>query len=166
MKRKPLTSLPALALAALVLTHPLAASAASPSELLEKGIYTEETKGDIDGAIAIYQQIADEAKTARALAAQAQLRLGQCYLKKNRNAEANAAFEKLIRTFDPNCDSTDGGIRLFPTDSLPDAARKTPRAWAEAEMAKHRDVKGPPGLVGKSQHFRATWRELHRGLSR
>jgi len=65
MKSKPLTSLPALALAALVLTHPLAASAASPSELLEKGIYTEETKGDIDGAIAIYQQIADEAKTGR-----------------------------------------------------------------------------------------------------
>ena len=99
MKRKLLHSLPSLIFAALVAITPCAVRAASASELLEKGIYTEETKGDIDAAITIYQQIAAEAKASQSLAAQAQLRLGQCLLKKKRDAEAVAAFEKLIADF-------------------------------------------------------------------
>lgn len=86
-------------LAVLVAAAPCAARAASTSELLEKGIYTEETKGDLDGAIAIYQQLTAEAKASQSLAAQAQLRLGQCLLKKKRDAEALAAFEKLIQQY-------------------------------------------------------------------
>ena len=66
---------------------------------MEKGIYTEETKGDVEAAIAIYQQLVAEAKAGQSLAAQAQFRLGQCFLKKNRTAEATAAFEKLIADF-------------------------------------------------------------------
>jgi hypothetical protein len=89
--------------AATVLIHPSSARAAtaSPSELLEKGIYNEETKGDLDSAIAIYQQLVAEVNVNQALAAQAQFRLGKCYLKSNRSAEAMAAFEKLISDF-PN----------------------------------------------------------------
>lgn len=75
--------------------------AASLSELLEKGIYTEETKGDLDAAIGIYQQLVAEAKAGQALGAQAQLRLGLCLLKMKRETEAIVAFEKLIRDF-PN----------------------------------------------------------------
>ncbi len=78
---------------------PLGSAAATTSELLEKGIYNEETKGDLDAAITIYQQVVGDAKAAQSLAAQAQFRLGQCYLKKNRPADATAAFEKLIRDF-------------------------------------------------------------------
>jgi hypothetical protein len=86
--------------AALVLQPPVArCESPSPSQLLEKGIYAEETKGDIDGAITIYQQLVAEAKANQALAAKAQLRLGQCLLKKKQQAEAMAAFEKLIREF-------------------------------------------------------------------
>src|SRR4051794_27718927 len=66
------------------------------SELLEKGIYAEETKGDIDAAITLYQQLLNEAKANQRVAAQAQFRLAQCLLKKNRAAEATAAFERLI----------------------------------------------------------------------
>src|SRR5882724_13371918 len=73
----------------------------SPSELLEKGIYNQDTKGDLDSAIAIYQQVVAAAASNQSLAAQAQFRLGQCYLKKNRTADATAAFEKLIHDF-PN----------------------------------------------------------------
>src|ERR1017187_420161 len=71
----------------------------SPSELLEKGIYNQDTKGDIDSAIAIYQQVVAEASSNQSLAAQAQFRLGQCYLKKNQPTEATAAFQKLIHDF-------------------------------------------------------------------
>jgi hypothetical protein len=103
MKTALLTSIGTLLLAAVVTIHPSTARAAadSPSELLEKGIYNEETKGDIDSAITIYQQLVAEANVNQSLAAEAQFRLGQCLLKKNRPAESTAAFEKLIRDF-PN----------------------------------------------------------------
>jgi hypothetical protein len=101
MKTRSLLSLHTAAAAALLAWQPVAAHAqsSSPSELLEKGIYTEETKGDIDVAMTIYQQLIGEAKANLSLAAQAQFRLAQCLLKKNRQAEAVAAFEKLIRDF-------------------------------------------------------------------
>ena len=66
---------------------------------MERGIYTEETKGDVETAISIYQQLVAEAKAGQSLAAQAQFRLGQCFLKKNRTADATAAFQKLIADF-------------------------------------------------------------------
>src|SRR6266699_5748442 len=72
------------------------AFAASPSELFEKGVYSEETKGDLDAALALYQQVIAEAKGSQALAAQAQYRLAVCYYKKKNFAEATAAFEKLV----------------------------------------------------------------------
>jgi len=84
-----------------VYAQPSPAAPESPSELLEKGIYNQDTKGDFDSAIAIYQQVVAEASNNQSLAAQAQFRLGQCYLKKNRPADATAAFEKLIHDF-PN----------------------------------------------------------------
>jgi hypothetical protein len=101
MKTKPLALLHAALVAALLASQPLTATAqsSSPSELLEKGIYAEETKGDIDVAMTIYQQLIGEAKANLSLAAQAQFRLAQCLLKKNRTNEATAAFEKLIHDF-------------------------------------------------------------------
>jgi hypothetical protein len=101
MKTRSLLSLHTAVAAALLAWQPASATAqsSSPSELLEKGIYAEETKGDIDVAMTIYQQLIGEARANLSLAAQAQLRLGQCLLKKNRQTEAVAAFEKLIRDF-------------------------------------------------------------------
>ena len=49
----------------------------SPSQLLEKGLYTEETIGDLDAAIAIYQQVVADAKAARACAARTCAALGK-----------------------------------------------------------------------------------------
>lgn len=86
---------------AVVATMALAhgAMAASVSELLEKGIYTEETVGNLDQAITIYEKVVAEAKANQSLAAQAQFRLGQCLLKQGKKAEATAAFQKLISGF-------------------------------------------------------------------
>ncbi len=83
----------ALALAA------TAEGAESPSALLEKGIYTEETVGDLPKAIEIYQKVVVEAKSVEPYAAKAQYRLGQCLLKQKKNDEAEAAFKKLIETY-------------------------------------------------------------------
>jgi hypothetical protein len=100
MKRRTLIPLAAGLLAASTFCG-FTATAQTPAlaELLEKGIYAEETKGDLDGAIALYQQLVNDAKANQRLAAQAQFRLASCLLKKNRNAEAAAAFEKLIKEF-------------------------------------------------------------------
>ena len=54
----------------------------------------EATNGDVDAAIEIYQQVIQDAKERKAIAAQAQLRLGQCYLQKNQSERALEAFQK------------------------------------------------------------------------
>jgi hypothetical protein len=59
-----------------VLTFNLAFSAQDPSVLLEKAIYAEETLGNLNEAIGIYQQITAAAESNRATAAQALYRLG------------------------------------------------------------------------------------------
>src|SRR5258705_11541523 len=69
--------------------------AASAAELLEKGIYTEETKGELQAASEIYRQIVDDPAAARSLVAQAQLRLGPCELKQGNKPRAISALERL-----------------------------------------------------------------------
>ena len=77
------------------------AAAATPSELLQKAIYTEETVGNLDEAMKLYEQVIAEGKSSQEAAAQAQYRLALCYQKKGREAEAKAAFETLIENY-PN----------------------------------------------------------------
>ena len=60
MKTK--STIPSVLLAACLALQPTLVYSQSTSELLEKGIYAEETKGDIEGAITIYQKLIDEAK--------------------------------------------------------------------------------------------------------
>ena len=40
----------------------LAAEPGLPSDLLERAIYAEETKGDLNSAVALYQQLVSDAK--------------------------------------------------------------------------------------------------------
>ncbi len=74
-------------------------AAESASELLEKGIYTEEMLGDLPKAIEIYQKVVAKGKAAETYAVEAQYRLGQCLLKQKKNFAAAAAFQKLIKTY-------------------------------------------------------------------
>ena len=73
--------------------------AESASVLLEKGIFNEETKGDLDAAIKIYQQIVDDAKANRKYIAEAHYRLGMCHLKKGQEAQAAECFQKVASLF-------------------------------------------------------------------
>ena len=75
------------------------ARAALAAELLEKGIYTEETKGELKAAVQIYQQIADDPQAERGLVAQAQLRLGLCQLKLGNKPQAISALDRLTQEF-------------------------------------------------------------------
>jgi tetratricopeptide (TPR) repeat protein len=69
------------------------------AEQMQKGIYTQETAGDLDGAIAIYRQIVNSGNSPRDLAAQAQYRLAQSLLQKGDLSNAAQEFEKLARSY-------------------------------------------------------------------
>lgn len=72
---------------------------AAPSELLERGIYLEETKGELKAAADVYRQIAEDVNATRDLVAQAQLRLGLCQLKLGDKPRAISALERLTSEF-------------------------------------------------------------------
>src|SRR5580700_11277655 len=65
------------------------------AELLQKGIYAQETAGDLDGAIKIYRQIVDSHPIQREIAAQAQYRLGLTLLAKGDAATASQEIQRL-----------------------------------------------------------------------
>jgi hypothetical protein len=75
------------------------ARGATAGELLEKAIYAEETAGDLDGAIKLYEQVIAEAKTANSAAAKAQYRLGLIYEKQGKADLAAAAFRAVVENF-------------------------------------------------------------------
>ena len=123
-----------------LLTTAQMAAAASPSELLEQGIYSEETKGDVDAALKLYQQVVTEAKAGQAIAAQAQYRVGICYYKKKNYGDANAAFEKLGRDYPDQKD-----LIALANKYLANAMPLMPAPWVDGEEMQL-DLKFPSGI--------------------
>ena len=68
----------------------------SPAQVLEKAIYTEQTVGDLDTAVRLYESIAAKGKTNGDAAARAQFRIGLAHLKRGDRAAAAKAFQLLI----------------------------------------------------------------------
>ncbi len=128
---------------------------ATPSELLEQGIYQEETKGDLDAALKLYQQALDEAKNVRAVAAQAQFRVGICQFKKGDSAAANASFEQVIKEF-PDQKETVAQAH----DYLYQALHLLPAPWVEGE-ALHLELRNPAGVKRGSILGRMTSAEVN-----
>jgi len=75
------------------------AVAPSYEQLFEKAVFTEESLGDLDGAIELYLELLERSQEDRAFVAQAQYRLGLCYLKKGDQEQAVTTFQKLIENF-------------------------------------------------------------------
>jgi hypothetical protein len=74
-------------------------AAESFSVLLQKGIFAEETEGNLDAAIKIYQQVTAEGAANRSVVAQAQYRLGVCYQKKGSKEQAIGILNDLLKQF-------------------------------------------------------------------
>jgi hypothetical protein len=128
-----------LSFAILTSSAPLA-RADSPSETLEKAIYSEETKGDLDGAMALYQQVIEQAKTSQALAAQAQYRLGVCQYKKRSYSAATASFEAVIKDYPDQKE-----LVALARDYLARNNDLLPAPWADGEEERF-DIKLAGGL--------------------
>lgn len=117
-----------------------AALAQPASELLEKGIFTEETVGDLDKAIGIYQQILDDAESNRKLAASAQFRLATCYLKKGQDTQATEAFEALITNYPDQKELIAQARKVMPGQLI-----VGPVTWDDGEVMRM-DMSLPTGM--------------------
>ncbi len=121
--------------------------AAEPlSVLLEKGIYAEETLGDLDQAIRIYGQISAKSKAERPIAAQAQFRQGQCLLAKGDQARAAAAFRALISDYPDQKDLVAEAEKLLSdlraaSQNPPAVLETQPRAFDDAVPATLREIR-------------------------
>lgn len=104
--------------------------------LLEKGIYTEQTIGDLPAAIEIYNRIVESHEASRPHAAQAQLRLAMCSLKMGNDAEAREALEKLIREF-PEQEQLVGQARDRLATTQPDLPLGA-APWKDGETLEYR----------------------------
>ena len=72
--------------------------AETPQELFEKALVKERSEGNLKEAIRLYKRTAETAGKDRALAANALLEAGKCYLKTG-DAEARKLFERVIRDY-------------------------------------------------------------------
>ena len=66
---------------------------------LHEAIYAEETEGDLDRAIELYQQVIDQAGEVERIAAKAAYKLGMCYLKKDDKESAAKYFQSVVEKY-------------------------------------------------------------------
>jgi len=126
----------------LVLGINSAFSAQDPSVLLEKGIYTEETLGNLPDAIAIYQKVVAATEASRATSAAALFRIGMCYQKMNRQSDAQAAFGKLAKQYPEQQELI---ARIPGAASKKSAPRRIP--WVDGEELRYVDKDGKMNAI-------------------
>jgi len=131
----------------------------SPSVLLEKGIYTEQTVGDLTKAIEIYQKIIADARAARPAIARAYCRLGECLAKQGKREESIAAFEELIARFPEQKDLVARARTHVPGVRFPEVVgcrvKETLRLFVRPESAKA--GAGVPKTIWQLSHLEIAW---------
>jgi tetratricopeptide (TPR) repeat protein len=105
-----------------------AAQGATAGELLEKAIYAEETVGNLDEAIKLYEQVIAESKDAKSAAAKAQYRLGLIYEKQGNADEATAAFRTVIENYPDEKEIVAQARKRMPSEP-----KLLPAPWVDGE---------------------------------
>lgn len=114
----------------LALGMSVVAGAQSISLLLEKGIYTEETLGNLGEAIRIYQQVIADIQADRPTAALALFRIGMCYQKGGQKNLAQSTFARLAKSYPEQRDLI---RRIPPSAAVP---QLKPAPWVDGEVLK------------------------------
>ena len=120
----------------------------TPAELLAKAIYTEETVGDLDKAIGEYQSVLVASGPAIDAAAEAQYRIGACFAKQGKTAEAKKAYQAVM----------DGYVASKvwvkqAEEQLASFSALQPVPWGDGDEM-HMRMKLPGGLDAGFQVFR------------
>ena len=118
----------ALAVSVLIFVPGQESLAQSAAELLEKGIYTEETRGDLKSAMDLYQRALDEARSNETFGAQAMYRLALCHRKLGHENEATTLLEKLIAEY-----PSEEELVARARDLLPGKLDLQPIPWRDRE---------------------------------
>src|SRR6266542_676142 len=88
-----------LLVANLILSAAIVATAQkTPESMLGAAMHQEEVQGDLKGAIAAYQKVVAAKGVSRKTAAEALVRMGQCYEKLG-DTESRKAYERVVREF-------------------------------------------------------------------
>ncbi|MBI2949367.1 MAG: PD40 domain-containing protein [Verrucomicrobia bacterium] len=124
-----------LAILVLLLLASAAPAAESLSVLLQKGIFAEETEGNLETAIKIYEDIVKDGDANRSLVAQAQYRLAMCRLKQGKEDEAVTAFRKLIVQFYDAADLVAKSRDRLVELGQPAGATVVRRVWSGPDAA-------------------------------
>lgn len=77
------------------------AQSQNPAVLLQEAQYAQETEGDLDKAIGLYEQVLEQAAGRESLAARATYQLGLCYLARGESRKAGDYFQQVV-TFYPD----------------------------------------------------------------
>jgi hypothetical protein len=131
------------------------------SELLQKGIYLQETVGDLDGAIKAYREVVQKAAESRANAAQAEYRLGICLQKKGQQSEAVETFKKLMKEYPDQAELVARARELVPAEARVADLKLLPAPWADGEVLAF-TTKQQDSSIGRSWYsFQSS--KTHRG---
>ena len=77
----------------------IAETAKSPAVLLQEALYQEQTEGNLDKAIELYQQVIEQAADVERVAARATYQLALCYLKKGDTQKAAEHFQTVANFY-------------------------------------------------------------------
>jgi len=122
-----------MALVSLMMAVFAGAWAEPASLLLEKGIYAEETAGDLDAAMAVYQQIIDDAEANRTYVAQAYYRLGMCHLKRGEKDKGLALLQQVVAAYPEEMELVREANKILVQDIGKRISRNDPRSWVYFE---------------------------------
>ena len=123
--------------------------------LFEEALRNERAEGNLEAAIALYQQIVDEyGENRRELAAHALVRLGQSYEKLGRDLldEAREAYEQVLRDYGDQPERVAEARRrltaLHPVPA-PSPEPVEPRGLTVRRITRFQDFSGQPSPDGR-----------------
>lgn len=114
-------------------------SAQTAFDLLEEGLYAEMTVGDLDAAIALYEQVAAQTDADADLRAEALYRLAVAQDKSGDRLAAGQSFKKLIEQFPDAKQAAKAKKQLQTTLAL------ETEPWIDGEILRY-DVRLPGGM--------------------
>lgn len=150
MRRKNLTVLVFLSAAAALALTPLPGAAQAdqdPAVLLERAVQLETIDGDLEAAIQLYRQIAENNGGDRPVAARALLRLGECYEKLGQSG-AQEAYRQVIENYpDQQVHVATARERLAALVGVSSAAAPGPH-FREVDFPFRLEFAMPDGVFG------------------
>ena len=144
-----------LAVLLMIVAVPPSLSAETASDLFEKAVYADETVGDLDKAIKLYERVIAKTKKANSIAAEAQYRLGLCLEKQSNPKQAREAFQAVVDDF-PHEEKF---VALAKTH-LPGAIKLLPVPWQDGEQM-HFTMRMASGMEIGTQVSSIRSTELH-----